>query len=615
MAFLRAIGTFFKYIWYALDGLRKVLHLVLLLLIFGVIVAAASRDLPIVPREAALVLAPEGRLVEERSGAPFERVLAEATGDAEAETRVRDLVDVLRAAREDDRIKAVVLDLSKMSGGGLPALQDLAAEIAAVRKAGKRVLAWGEYLDQRQYYLAAQADEVYIDPFGGVILQGYAYFRTYYKGTLDKLGVKVHVFKVGTHKSAPDTWIRTNMSPEDREEAQGWVGALWTAYKTDVATARGIEPDALQAYADKAGEGVREFAGDTAQYAQSRGLVNGLKTREQFEDAVSGLAGMDEDEHSYNSVDWRQYLSVVRSEAALHKKADRNVAVIVASGEIMDGEQPPGTVGGDTLAALLRDARFDDEIKAVVLRIDSPGGSMMASEVVRREVVALKAVGKPVVASMASVAASGGYYIAMDADRILAAPSTITGSIGVFAVLPTFEDTLGKVGVTTDCFGTTKLAGAEHIERGLNPELGSILQSSVENAYQRFVGAAAKARDRKVEEIDSIAQGKVWSGKDAKAAGLIDDFGNVDDAIRIAAELASLGPHHGTRWVEQSSDWRDALALKMGATAARFVAWTGFAPLEPPIPGAALLRAEVKHLERMRALQGRPLYFCGCEPW
>lgn len=612
MGLFHAIGAVFKFIWHGLDALRKVMHLLLLLFIFGLIAVAVSRDLPLLPREAALVLAPEGRIVEELTGRPFERAINEASGSAEPESRLKDLVDVLRAAKDDDRVKVVVLDLESLTGGGLPALQDVAAAIAAVRAAGKKVLAWSQYYDQRQYYLAAQADEVYVDPFGFVMLEGYGYYRSYFKGTLDRLGVNVHVFKVGSHKSAPDRWTRADMSPEDREEAKGWLGALWTDYKDDVARARGIEPEVVQAYADKAGASAREVAGDLAQLALNRGFVNGLKTREEFEALVMEFAGEDDDEHSYNAIDWHEYLTVLRSEEALHKQPNQNVGVIVASGEIFDGEQSPGTIGGDTLAEMLRDARYDDEIEAVVLRIDSPGGSMLASEVVRREVAALRESGKPVVASMGSVAASGGYYIAMEADRILASPATITGSIGVFALLPTFEKTLDKVGVTNDGFGTTAMADMERIDRGLNPELAVVLQASVENAYQRFITAVAKARKRKVEEIDGIAQGKVWSGADAKAAGLVDDFGDVDAAVREAAKLAKLKKGYGTRWLDRKTDWREALALRFEGASLAAAGSLGLAPRRLSLPADELLFAEARRLARLETLRGKPLYLCGC---
>ena len=354
------------------------------------------------------------------------------------------------------------------------------------------------------------------------------------------------------------------MSEEDREDARIWVGALWDAYKTDVGAARKLEPGLIQAYADEAATGVRATGGDLAQYALARGLVDALKTRHEFEAIVAEVVGEDE-ENGFSAVDWQGYLPYVRTERGMRELDDKTVGVIVASGEILDGEHAPGLVGGDSLAKVLRDAREDDDLAAVVLRIDSPGGSIMASEVIRREVDALKAAGKPVVASMSTVAASGGYYIAMDADRIYAAPTTITGSIGVFAVIPTFQDTLGKVGVTSDGFGTTRLAGQLDLSREMGPEAREILQASVEHHYRFFIERVAAARKRRTEEIDSIAQGRVWTGADAQAAGIVDELGGIDDAIAKAAELAGLDEDYDVRWMEQELSWRDALSCACAA--------------------------------------------------
>jgi protease-4 len=612
MAFFRMVGGFFRGIWRALDGFRKVLHLVLLLFIFGVFFAAAARNsLPFIPARSALVIAPEGRIVEELSGYPFDRSIADALGEGEPETRLRDLLDVIDAARKDDRIAAMVLDLGALERAGLPALQDLAAAIGRFREAGKKVFAWGAWYDQRQYFLAAQADEVYVDPYGAVLIEGYGYFRQYLKGTADKLGVDVHVFKVGTHKSAPDTFTRADMSPEEREEARAWVGALWEAWKADVARARGLEPAALQRYADEAAAGVRQAGGDLAQYALASSLVTGLKTYEQFEETVGEEAGWDDDEQSFRSVDWRPYLTVLRSERALHKSRDQNVAVVVASGEILDGEQPPGTIGGATLSQTLRELRYDDSVDAIVLRIDSPGGSMYASELIRREIDALQEEGKPVVASMASVAASGGYYIAAPARRIFAAPTTITGSIGVYAMFPTFETTLGKIGVTSDGFGTTALSGAGRLDRNLNPQLGEVLQAGVEFAYRKFVGMVAEKRERAFDEVDGIAQGRVWSGADARVAGLVDEFGSVQDAIEAAAEAAGLEQGYGTKWIEPGLSWQEMLALRLRGSLAGVLDWVGLEPWPAQLPLAAPAVAEVRRLLELGE-RGRPLYWCPC---
>jgi len=608
MPVLQALWSVLKGIWLALDGLRKVLHLVLLLVLFGALLAASQTELPFVPDRAALVLAPKGFLVEELSGDPLDRALSQVSGDGHAETRLRDLVDVVDQARDDDRIRALVLDLDGLEGAGLPMLQDLAQSIRWFRESGKKVYAYAESYSQRQYFLAAQADEVYLDPMGYVLLEGYGYYRTYFRGTLDKLAVDVNVFKVGSYKSAPEEWTRKDMSPEDREDAAVWVGALWDGYKTDVGAARKLEPGLIQAYADEAAAGVRATGGDLAQYALARGLVDGLKTRQEFEKIVAEVAGED-DETGYAAVDWRGYLPYVRSELALRGHGDKAVGIVVASGEILDGEHSPGVVGGDSMSKLLRKAREDDDVAAVVLRIDSPGGSIMASEVIRREVAALRAAGKPVVASMSTVAASGGYYIAMDADRIIAAPTTITGSIGVFAVVPTFQRTLDKIGITNDGFGTTRLSGQTDLDRGLGPEAKEILQASVEHAYRTFVENVAHARKRRPEEIDSLAQGRVWTGADAKAAGIVDDLGGVDDAIAEAAKLAGLEEGYDVRWMEQDLSWRDALVMRLRRAAARLV--VAVTPRRSVLPGVGMALERARGLLALAAA-GRPVYLCSC---
>ena len=609
MPVLRAFWAFLKGLWFALDGLRRVLHLLLLLFLFGALFAASQTQLPFIPGRAALVLSPQGYLVEQHSGDPLERALARAAGEDRPETRLRDLIDVVDHARDDDRIRALVLDLEGLEGAGLPMLQDLAQSIRWFRESGKKVYAHGQGFTQRQYFLAAQADEVYLDPMGYVLLDGYAYYRTYFRGTLDKLAVDVNVFKVGSHKSAPEEWTRSDMSAEDREDARVWVGALWDSYKGDVAAARDLEPALIQAYADEAAAGVRATGGDVAQYALARGLVDGLKTRAEFEQLVAEVAGEDEDTGSYQAVDWQGYLTFVRSEERLARHAGQSIAVIVASGEILDGEQSPGLVGGDTLAALLRDVRLDDDYAAVVLRIDSPGGSMMASEVIRREVTALRDAGKPVVASMGTVAASGGYYIAMDADHIVAAPTTVTGSIGVYAVIPTFQRTLAKIGVTNDGFGTTRLAGQAELDRELGPDARQILQASVEHAYRTFVDYVARARDRRPEEIEGLAQGKVWTGADARAAGIVDELGGVDEAIAEAARLADLGDDYDVDWIEQQLSWRDAFALHVRNAAAWVV--EGITPPRQALPGFGIALAQARALVALAA-EGRPVYLCNC---
>lgn len=575
----RGIAWTFRLLFRALDLLRKTLHFILLLLLFGLLAAAVGAGgTPVVPDKAALVIAPEGRLVEELSGDAFDRALAEATGDAEPEVLVRDLVESIRAAAGDHRIQALVIDTSSLSGGGLTKLQEVAAAIAVFRKSGKPVYAYGTYFWQSAYHLAAQADELYLDPMGAVLVDGYSMYRMFYKGALDKLAVDVNVFRAGTHKSYGDMFTREAMSDEEKADAAVWLGELWANYQRDIEARRKLARGALQGQAERLPASLAALQGDTAQLALQDKLVTRLATREEFEERVKARVGEDEDTHAYRSIDSRDYLAVVRSTAMLSARAGdahERVAVLVASGEIVDGEAPPGTVGGDTLAAELRDARYDEDVKAVVLRVDSPGGSMLASEVVRREVLALRAAGKPVVASFGSVAASGGYYIAAAADEIFAAPATITGSIGVFFIIPTFERTLGKVGVTIDGLGTTPMADAISDGRTLSDSTKRALQLEVDDAYRRFVKIVAEGRKKTFAEVDAIAQGRVWSGQDAKENGLVDTLGGLDAAIASAAKRAKLAPGYRIDYREPELDWASRLLIGSRGTAARLLVAAG----------------------------------------
>jgi protease IV len=403
-------------LWTGLDGFRKFLHLLLLLVIFLVILVAISPRVPIVPSSTALVVAPQGALVEQLSGDPLERAIAEAYGQGTAETLVRDVVDAIEAARDDQRVKALVLDLGGMAGGGISKLEEIAKAVRDFKAKGKKVIALGEGYDQGQYYLAANADEIYLDPQGLIMIQGFGYYRMFLKGVIDKLAVDVNIFRAGKFKSFTDQYSRSDMSEQEREESGAWLNALWGQYQAAVTKARGIDAGAINAYVNEMAPAAREQGGDLAKVALTRGLVTEIKSRHDVEERLKKLVGSDDEQHTYQGISHWDYLSAVRSAHALQHEGKR-IGVVVASGEILDGDQPPGTIGSDSAVALLRKARFDDDIKAVVLRIDSPGGSMQASEVIRREIEAVRAAGKPVVASMSSTAASGGYYIAMMRTR------------------------------------------------------------------------------------------------------------------------------------------------------------------------------------------------------
>ena len=596
----RAIGSLLRWIWSGLDGLRKVLHLVLLLALFAIVLGLFSRPIPLVPDKAALVIDPQGPLVEQLTGDPVERALAQALRSQPTETLLRDVVDAIEAGADDDRISVLYLDLGGLEGGGLAKLEEVAAAIDDFRATGKPVIAYGDFYEQNQYYLAAHADEIYLDPMGAAYVDGYGNYGMFLKDALDKLSIDVNIFRVGQYKSAVETFSRNDMSPAEREESLAWLGAVWNTYKTDVAAAREFEPARLQAYADDAAASLRKAGGDLAKMALDAGLVTSLKGRFQVEDRLTQITGEDEDTRSYVGVDFNSYLANVESGQALASSSAQKVAVIVASGDIVPGEEAPGMIGSDTLAAELRDAAHDDAIKAVVLRIDSPGGSVFASEVIRREVEALRKTGKPVVASMSSLAASGGYYIAMSADKIVASPATITGSIGVFFVMPTFQRSLERLGVHTDGVGTTSLAGEFRLDRPLGDMSRDILQQSVERIYQDFIGQVAKSRKMSVEAVDAVAQGRVWAGTDAKRIGLVDQLGGYDDAIELAARLAKLGDDYDVEYFDENVGIGEALGLRIRVALAGVIAPLLPKGALPVVPKAlAPLLAEAERLARL----------------
>jgi protease-4 len=597
----RAIGKLLRWIWHGLDGLRKVLHLVLLLGLFSILIGVFSRPIPLVPDKAALVVAPQGPLVEQLTGDPLERALARALRSQPQETLLRDVVDAIESAADDDRISSLYLDLGGLGGGGLAKLQEVAAAVDDFRAAGKPVIAYSDFYEQGQYYLASHADEIYLDPMGAAYVDGYAAYGLFVKDALDKLSVDVNIFRVGEYKSAVETFSRNDMSPAAREENLAWLGALWGTYKNDVAKARKFDAGQLQAYADDAPAALRKADGDLAQMALDAGLVTALKGRYEVEDHLAEITGEDADTHSYVGVDFDSYLANVDSEQALKSRSKRKVVVIVAQGDIVPGEQAPGMVGADTLAAQLRDAAHDDKVKAVVLRIDSPGGSVFASEVIRREVDAVRTSGKPVVASMSSLAASGGYYIAMDADRIVASPATLTGSIGIFFMMPTFQRTLERLGVHTDGVGTTSLAGEFRLDRPMGDQAKDIVRQSVERGYRDFTGHVAKARKMTVEAVDEIAQGRVWAGAEAKRLGLVDELGGYEDAIDLAAELAKLGDDYDVEYYDDDVSIGEALGLRVRSAVAGFIAPLLPKSALPPVPKAlAPIVREAGRLSRLR---------------
>lgn len=543
--FLRILS----WIWRAADSVRKVLHLFLLLVVFFLFFGAMGSGTDILPQRAALDIAPVGFLVEQLEGSPLERAQAELMGDASVQTRVQDVVDALYYAETDRRIDAVHLDLSGLAGGGLSKLVRIADAMDQFRESGKTIIASGDFFSQAGYYLAAHADEVYLHPEGVVFLTGYGSFRTYYKDAIDFLRIDWNIFRVGTHKTAVEPYLRMDMSPEARESIDNLTTQLWAMYQTDVVAARTLDDGALDSYANGLVEHVTEAGGDLATAALDAGLVDELLTRIELRERLIDLVGEDssrEDDYVYAGM--YEYLDQMRLLDG-GSVQDRNVAVIVAAGEITFGSQGPGTIGAESTSALLRRARNDETVAAVVLRVDSPGGSSFASEIIAHEVEALRSSGKPVIVSMGSVAASGGYWISAGADRIVASPATITGSIGIFGMVPTYQRSLDALGVAVDGTGTTIWSGEFRPDREMAPHTRELFQVVIEDGYTDFISRVARERGMEVEDVDIIGQGRVWTGADALENGLVDELGTFDDAVQLAADLANLDVY-GMKFIE-----------------------------------------------------------------
>jgi protease-4 len=482
---------------------------------------------------------------------------------------VRDIVDALRSARDDERIKAVVLDFDEMTGAGLSKLQEIAVEIRRFKESGKPVIAVGDSFTRDQYYLAAQADDVYMHPMGLVLVDGYSRFLPYFKSLLEKVYVDLNVWTVGEYKSFVEPYTRDDMSPQDEEASKLFLDELWGAYQADVTSARGMPGPALQRYADDIVTLLGEADGDTARLAMDYGLVDDLLTRDKMRERIREQMGetrsASRQPDAYTQVSLDDYVTWLRTEAAPEERPDK-IAVIVASGEIFDGTQAPGSIGGDSTSELIRRARADESVKALVLRVDSGGGSAFASDIILRELERFQETDRPVVVSMGSVAASGGYWISMGADEIWASPTTLTGSIGVGQVIPTIPRALDRAGVHVDGIGTTELAGALDLTRPIGDSMKGLFGLSVRHTYDEFVGKVARHRERSVDEIESAAQGRVWTGSDALDRGLIDKLGGLPEAIQSAAELAGLEEDsYMLDYVEQQLGFVETLMLSMTA--------------------------------------------------
>lgn len=579
------------------QGAETVIRFALTFVLLGLLAALALavwRGRPRVPSGAALVLDIKGDIVEELSARSARDVLRGAGGGTRQETSARDLIDALNAARDDRRIKALLLSLDDMDGAGVARLQDIRTALVNFKKSGKKVVAYADSYTQYPYYLASLADEIHMHPQGIVLIEGLARYRMYYREAIDKLGLEWHVFRVGEYKSAVEPFLLDGMSPEAREADLDWMGDIWRSYLADVAAARKKTPEELTALIENYVGRLGESGGDGGRLALKEKLVDKLSQRDELRKRMIELSGEDKKRKSFNRIGFREYLSALGDDRKKKGKGDA-VAVIVAKGEILGGSQPAGTIGGDSTAALIRKARENEDVKAIVLRVDSPGGSAFASEVIRRELELVRNEKKPVVVSMGGVAASGGYWISTSSDEIWANPNTITGSIGIFGMFPNFGKALAKhLGIHVDGVGTTPLAGAFRPDRPLDARVAEGIQATINRGYEEFLERVAAARKMKKEDVDRIARGRVWSGADAHKIGLVDKLGGLEEAIASAARKAKLPGDHRVLYIQKDLSLKEKL---LGSFTSRDGFLARLLAEEDGRPDSSVLRVIEKNLE------------------
>ncbi|HCR3183707.1 TPA: signal peptide peptidase SppA [Morganella morganii] len=558
------IAGIFKWSWRILNFVRQlvanVLFIIILLLAAGAYALLSEQDTQTSREPGALYVNLSGVVVDQLTrNSPLESLSLQLLGASSGqlqENSLFDVVETIRTAATDPDITGMILKLDDFVGADQPSLQYIGKTITEFRKQGKRVYAVSGNYNQAQYYLASYADKIYMPPQGSVGIYGFATNTLYYNELLEMLKVKTHIFRVGTYKSAVEPMLRNDMSPEARESTQRFISVLWDNYLTSLAENRKTGKNTIFPGAQQMLALMKTAKGDNAAYAVTQKLVDEIMPANVFESEMAKTFGWDKKNNTINAIPFAEYAKNLNI-GVPQGKTTGNIAVVVVQGAIVDGPDAPGMAGSDTIAAQLREARLDPEVKALVLRVNSPGGSVTASEQIRAEVAALKQSGKAVVVSMGGVAASGGYWVSTPANYIVASPSTITGSIGIFGVVTTFEDSLSEIGVHTDGVSTSPLADAT-VTKALTPEFSELMQLYIESGYSNFINLVAKSRHKTPEEVDKIAQGRVWVGSDAKANGLVDKLGDFDDAVAKAAELASV-EHPVLNWMQPEMTFIDRL--------------------------------------------------------
>lgn len=587
MFLIRFIRRCAIFLWRLLDGGRRIfLNLLFLGLIIFVAVSLGSGGNKKLDDKTALVLDLRGNLVEQQSASARELLMLQAQGDRRDTTQLRDVISVLDAAAQDPKITSLVLLLDDMQSAGMPMLHEIAAGLDHFKASGKHIVAWGSSYNQKQYFLAAHANEVYLHPMGMVELEGFGGYRNYYRDALDKLGITVNLMRVGTYKSFAEPYIANGPSDAAAEAEAYLYNDLWASYTHDVEQARKLAAGSIMREIDSLPEQLKTVQGDMAKLALNDKLVDGLKSRDELRHLMLKFSAEDKPNNSFRQINYEDYLA--RSHPAVNSSGSA-VGVIVAEGEVSDGIAGAGSVGGLSTADLIRKAREDDQIKAIVLRIDSPGGSAFGSELIRRELEITREAGKPVVVSMGNVAASGGYWMSMSADEVIADPSTVTGSIGVFSLLPTADKALDKLGVHSAGTTTTWLRGGYDPTRPIDPRYAELIQQNVNHIYADFIARAGTARKMTAEQIDAIAQGRVWTGQQAKQRGLVDRLGSFSDAIKAAATRAKISGSYAVSYIEVEPSGIDRfLRLFDVSTQMAMSKYLGLAGMSAGIPPAAL---------------------------
>jgi protease-4 len=546
---LFAVTYIFKIIGKILSFIRLTIVNIFLLAVTALILFSIFQTKDVVVEDNSLLtLSIAGTIVEQKSDSdPIGETINELVGltTPDSETLLQDILDAIAQAEDDPQINGILLDLSSMGRAGMDQLATIGQQLTQFRQSGKPVIAAEDYYGQNQYYLASHADKIFLNPMGGVYLSGFGLYRLYFKEAIEKLKINYHIFKVGSFKSALEPLTRTSMSSEDRFQSRTWLNVLWENYVDDVASQRGLQNEDILNYINKVPANLKIVGGDLAKLASDSKLIDEIKPRHEIKKYLASLSAYD-DEHGFRQISFNQYLKKVQRSYQYEGKDKDSVALIVAQGVIIPGQSEPGAIGADSLAALLRKAASDRSIQAIVLRIDSGGGSAFASEIIRQEILELKKTGKPVVVSMGSVAASGAYWISADADKIFASSNSLTGSIGIFMAVPTFENTLNSVGIYRDGVGTTNLSGSLDLTGPLSSEVKEALQLTVEHGYRTFLSVVSEGRGIPVDKVKAVAQGRVYAGKDALESGLIDQIGSLSDSIRSAAELAGLDDYRTT---------------------------------------------------------------------